>query len=140
MSFFKYVLFLMLITGDSICDNLNFAVIVSKNTEITSISKKDISNIFLSKTKKLPNGERAIPIGLQTKEEEKSFYLKLSGKTPIQLRKYWATMIFTGKGQAPKKIQNIEKIISFVQKNKNAIAYLPLQEAKKYDVQIVMEL
>lgn len=140
MSFFKYIFIFILLAGDVFCKNVDFAVIVSKNSNITSISKKQISNIFLSKTKNLPNGEKAITLGLNEEASETTFYKKISGKNSIQLRKYWATVIFTGKGKVPKKMKNIQDIVHFVKNNTNAIAYIPFKDAKDHDVQIVLEL
>ena len=117
-----------------------FAVIISKNSNIQEISKKDASRIFLSKTKKLPNGKRAITIEPNEKSYQEVFYEKVCGKTRKQLKRYWATVLFTGKGQPPKKMKEIEDIIEFVKNNNNAIAYVPSALLTSNDVKTILEI
>lgn len=139
MLYFRY-LFISLCLAQVIYANSNLAIIVSKNSTIKTITKKDISNIFLAKTKKLPNGQKAITVELGTNNYKEQFYKQISGKSLKRLKKYWATLIFTGKGQPPKKMKNTQKIIEFVKTNENAISYIPIKEALSVDIKIIMEL
>lgn len=139
MLYFKY-LFLFLFLTQVAFANSNLAVIVSKDSAIEEISKKDISKIFLSKTKNLPNGQKAITVELNDNKYQKIFYKYVSGKSLKRLKKYWATMIFTGKGQPPRKMTNSAEIIEFVKNNVNAIAYIPMKDALSSDIRMIMEL
>jgi hypothetical protein len=120
--------------------NTPLVVIVSKDSRIQTISKNDISNIFLSQTKELPNGQKAIPLELNNRSYKNFFYEQISSKTLKQLKKYWATVIFTGVGQPPKTMESSEEIIEFVKENTNAIAYIPKEDALQEEVHIVLEL
>lgn len=139
MSFFRYLFTSVLLT-QAIVANSSLAVIVSKDSDIQKISKKDISKIFLSKTKNLPNGQKAITVELNDNKYKEFFYQKVSGKSLKRLKKYWATMIFTGKGQPPKKMTNSAEIIEFVKNNLNAIAYIPMKDALPSDIRMILEL
>lgn len=139
MSFFRFV-FLNFILSSFIYANSSFAVIVSEDSKIKQISKKEISRIFLSKTKKLPNGLKAITVEPKEKSYQEYFYKEVCSKTKKRLKKYWATMIFTGRGQPPKKMKDTKSIVDFVKNNVNAIAYIPLKDARKNDVRIVLEV
>ncbi len=100
------------------------SVIVSKKAQISTISTNDISKIFLSKTKRLPNGEIAQTVELDDENVKSEFYQQISKKNQKQLRAYWATMIFTGKGQPPKSINSIEELYRYLEQNQNAISYV----------------
>ncbi|KAB7887155.1 hypothetical protein [Poseidonibacter ostreae] len=134
--YFKFFMFLFF----SI--NLNassLAVIVSKDSSIENISKKELSKIFLSKTKKLPNGDKSLTLEYINKKYQSEFYKIVCNKNEKQLKKYWAKMIFTGRGQPPKKLKSIEELISFVQNNKNAISYIPTSHMND-NLKIIMEI
>lgn len=117
----------------------SLAVIVSKESNIDSISKKDLSRIFLSKTKRFPSGEKSIAIELSDEKYQSVFYKKISNKNLKQLKKYWSKMIFTGVGMPPKKIDSIPKLISFIKTNPNAISYIPLERVTN-TTKIIMEI
>ena len=136
MLYFKFLIFL-LITINLYADNL--VVIVSKNSNLNSISKKELSKIFLSKTKKLPNGNKSFLIEIDDIQIRTKFYQEICNKNTNQLRKYWTKMIFTGRGQPPKKIKSINKIIEYVNKNKNAMSYIPLKYLNN-TVKIILEI
>lgn len=103
------------------------AVIVSKESNINSITKKDLSRIFLSKTKRFPNGEKSITIELSNVKYQSIFYKKVSNKNLKQLKKYWLKMIFTGLAMPPKKVNSIQELINFIKSNPNAISYIPIE-------------
>lgn len=124
------------------CANLyaqSLVVIVSKNSNINNITKKELSKIFLAKTKSLPNGDKSIVVEHPNKKNQAKFYKTISNKNEKQLKKYWAKMIFTGRGQPPKKIKSLNNLIQFVQDNNNAISYIPIKNTNN-NLKILMEI
>lgn len=101
------------------------AVILNPQCSLEQISDKDLAQVFLSKTKYLPSGERARPVELTSTESKNNFYEKIAGKNEVELRKYWATMIFTGNGQPPKQLRSVEQVLQYVSTHQCAIAYVP---------------
>lgn len=120
--------------------NGSYSVVVSSESDISSISKKEISRIFLSKTKRLPNSEKALTLELKNSAYQKDFYKSICGKNLKQLKKYWATVIFTGKGQPPKRMQDIQDILTIVKENKNAISYIPNSITIPSGIKIIYEV
>lgn len=136
MLYFKFlicILFSLNIYASSL------AVVVSKDSAINKISKKELSKVFLGKTKRLPTGEKSIAIESINKEYQLKFYKLICNKNEKQLKKYWAKMIFTGRAQPPKKIKSIKELIRFIQNNKNAISYIPLEYINS-DLKILMRI
>lgn len=117
----------------------NLAVIVSKDSSITNIEKKELSKIFLAKTRTFQNNEKALAVESINKEYQTKFYKEVCNKNEKQLKKYWAKMIFTGRGQPPKKIKTFEELLIFIQNNKNAISYIPFEYVNS-NIKIVMEI
>lgn len=87
----------------------------------------EVRKLFLKKTKTLPNGLEAIPIDLPDSNPNKALFSKLVlRKSEASLNSYWSRMLFSSKGQPPKKMQP-EEIKAFVASNKQAIAYIDTQ-------------
>lgn len=137
MLFFRFLIFTTLFFIQSAY--ANYAVVVSSKSNLTNISKSDISKIFLSKTKDLPNGKKALTVELDQNKSQLEFYKKISRKSKRQLKKYWATIIFTGRGQPPKKLNSVDDIIAFIKKNVNAISYIPIQDVTD-DLKVLLVL
>jgi len=81
--------------------------VVSSTSPITVLSKAQVTDIFLGKVSRFPNGTQAIPLdqadGSPARDE---FYAKYAGKSPAQVKSLWAKIIFTGRGQPPKAVSN----------------------------------
>ena len=137
MFFFKIIIFLLFAINIYAKDD--FVVAVSKESKINRLLKNDIAKIFLSKIKSFPDGNRAIPLEINDKELQAIFYKQITNKNKKQLLKYWAKMIFTGKGIPPKKFEKIKELLEFVKQNKNAITYLKKEDINQ-DLKIVWEL
>ena len=81
--------------------------VVSSTSPITVLSKAQVTDIFLGRVSRFPNGTQAIPLdqadGSPARDE---FYAKYAGKSPAQVKSLWAKIIFTGRGQPPKAVSN----------------------------------
>lgn len=138
MLFFKLNSVILFIFAINIYANNDLIVVVSKKSIINELSKNDISKLFLSKMKSFPNGNKAMPIEINDKKQQAMFYKVITNKNEKQLSKYWAKMIFTGRGIPPKKFRNINEIKKFIKKNENAITYIYKKDITK-DLKIVWE-
>ena len=117
---------LLLITTSSISAG-EIAVVVNKSSTLNQLDKREVANIFLAKKSRLANNRKIMPVELHNEDYQKSFYLGISGKTLSQVNSYWTTLIFTGKGRPPKKVSGIDELVDVIQKNPDAISYLPLE-------------
>ena len=99
--------------------------VVSAKSSLDHLSKKDIADIFLGRTARLPNGEQVIAIdqdeGSPARDE---FYASFLGKTPAQLKAHWSKIIFTGRGKPPLAVANSVETRKLLATNPHAIAYL----------------
>jgi ABC-type phosphate transport system substrate-binding protein len=101
------------------------AVIGNPDLAVNSITAEQAANIFLGKMKRLPDGSPVTVIehkdGDSVKEE---FYDKIVGKTPSQLKAYWAKLVFTGEGVPPKEYSGDKAVLEHVSKTPGAIGYV----------------
>ncbi|HRH16889.1 MAG TPA: phosphate ABC transporter substrate-binding protein [Aquabacterium sp.] len=100
-------------------------VIVSAKSPVNTLSRQQVSNIFLGRSHAYPNGSPAIPLDLQNgtglREE---FSEKVHGIAPSQLNAYWSRMVFTGKGTPPKLAIPPEIAVKLTAANHQMISYV----------------
>ena len=101
------------------------AAVVSAKNSITTLSKSQIADIFWGKANRFPNGSLAVPIDQSEGSAERDdFYEKLAGKSPAQMKTYWAKVIFTGRGQLPKAVLDSIEMKARVASDPQAIGYM----------------
>jgi len=101
--------------------------VVSSKSAITTLSKSQITDIFLGKTARFPDGSSAVPIdqieGVAVRDE---FYSNYTGKSVAQVKAYWSKIIFTGRGQPPKAVASSLAMKKLVAENPAAIGYIEM--------------
>lgn len=100
-------------------------VIGNPGIEFSELTKEQVSDIFLAKTSKLPDGTAVTVIdqqdGTPIKEE---FYSRVTGKNPSQLKAHWAKIVFTGKGVPPKSYSGDQAVKQQVANTPGAVGYV----------------
>ncbi len=99
--------------------------VVSVKSEITTLSKNQVTDIFLGKTSRFPDGTQATPIDqLEGSPVRDEFYSKYSSRSPAQIKAYWSKLIFTGHGKPPPEVSNDNEVKKRVIENPNVIGYI----------------
>lgn len=84
-----------------------------------------ISDIFLGKSKSLPNGMSANPLNQTAGSDIRIIFDdKILGKSASQLKAYWSKIIFTGKGSPPPELSSGEEVKAKVAADPHAIGYI----------------
>ena len=105
--------------------NAQFAVVVHPDSGIEKLSGEQVASIFLGKTNRFPNGALAQPMEVNNVELREHFYESISGKSLSQLRSYWATLVFTGKGRPPQVLGDVDQIVQQFPGERGLITYVP---------------
>jgi ABC-type phosphate transport system substrate-binding protein len=117
-----FVLTLSLAAGAAVAD---VVTVVSSASVVTSLSKAQVTDIFLGKVSRFPDGTQAVPVdqeeGSSARDE---FYLAYAGKSAAQMKSHWAKIIFTGRGQPPKTVSNSVDVRKLIAGNPQAIGYI----------------
>jgi ABC-type phosphate transport system substrate-binding protein len=114
-------------------------VVVSATSSVDSLTKDQVSDIFLGKTSTFPDGGKAIAIDQKDGSNKKSdFYKKICGKSSSQLKSYWAKLIFSGRGHPPKQLTDDSEVKKSVSSNPRQISYIA-EETVDSSVKVVLK-
>jgi len=103
----------------------DIVVVMSAKSNVTNLSKDNVSAIFLGKTATLPDGIQAVPIEQDAGQAAyKEFHRLVTEKSDAQLNAYWAKMVFSGKGNPPREVANNDEVLKIIVANPSMIGYL----------------
>ena len=102
----------------------SYKVIVNASNPMVSITRENVSRIFLKKATKFPNGLSASPVDLPASSAAReSFSKEVLGKTASAIEAYWQQLIFSGRDVPPPQKKE-SGALDFVRSNDNAIGYV----------------
>lgn len=100
-------------------------VVVSKKNSVESLTRTELTYIYLRQFDRFPNGKPAVPIDQDDGTPERTqFYRHYLGRSPAQIKAYWSKLIFTGRGRPPRSFDDGASVVDVVAKNPNAIGYV----------------
>ena len=121
----RYITLIILMMVGLMVNAQSYVIIVNKSNTTTTIAKKTISNYFLKKAKKWDNGDKVIPIDLNSKSAVRvAFSKEIHNKSVSSVKSYWQQYVFAGKGTPPVEKHSDEEVISYVKNNPGAIGYI----------------
>jgi len=100
-------------------------VVVTHKDNANTLTKKNISRIFLGKDKNFPDGSEATPVNQKKGSDvQDTFNESVLGRSTSQVAAFWARLVFTGKGIPPKEVSDDAAMIDLISKNQSAIGYV----------------
>jgi hypothetical protein len=107
-SFILLLLFLPLLA------KAELVVIAGSGAEFSSLSESEVRQLFSGQLKTVA-GKRVQPLDLPVSSKDReSFYTKLMGRSPEQMRAYWTRLIFTGQGKPPREVSSAQELTTLV--------------------------
>jgi ABC-type phosphate transport system substrate-binding protein len=116
----KYLVPLLLV---ALSVQAEVAVIANAKSNVTTLSAKQIQDIFLGRTRSFPNEKFALPID-QSSPLRAEFYQRLTGRPIEQINAYWARILFTGQASPPLQLPDDAAVLKMVRENEGAIGYI----------------
>lgn len=113
------------------------AIVVSSSSAISSNDAKEISRLFLGKSKSL-GGQAATPLN-QKGGTADAFNKALLNKSSSQVKAYWSKLVFTGKGTPPEEVGSDADVISKLGANPEAVGYIDAGSVTG-DVKVLLKL
>ncbi len=99
--------------------------VVSAKSPIDTLSKTQVTDIFLGRANRFPDGTPAVPIDQsEGSAVHAEFYASFAGRTTAQVKAYWSRIIFTGRGQPPKAVSNVSELKQLLANDPRAIGYI----------------
>ena len=127
----------LLATGTFSALGLEGAVVIA-NSDVAadSLSADALKDIYTAKTKYWGDGQAVIIIVLPGKTD--AALQQASGMEASQFRTFWLRLTFSGRGQQPRKANDVAALMALVASTKGAIALVPadtkLKDVKKIEI------
>lgn len=100
-------------------------VVVSAKSDVSSLTKEQVSQIFLAKSASFPSGGAAVPIDQdESSAARNEFYSKVTGKDAAQLKAYWSQLLFSGKAQQPQHVADNAAVKKAVEEKPGGLGYI----------------
>lgn len=116
----------------------DIVVIGNVNNDLDSMTQKQVVDVFMGRTRLLPNGSFALPVD---EPIARGVFYKALTKRPIeQIDAYWARIMFSGQATPPMKLPNSEAVIKVVMENRGAIGYVDSEMVNEDDVHVLFHL
>ena len=102
-----------------------FQVIVNAENPATRLDKRLVAEAFLRKRTRW-DGDRAIlPVDLGQKSRARSaFSQQVLGRDVASVRRYWAQLVFSGRGVPPPELAFDSDVVKYVAAHGGAIGYV----------------
>ena len=113
-------------------------VVTGANSPPITLSKDQISDIFLGRITSLPDGNSVTPVDQpESNPLRDEFYLKVANKSAAQAKALWAKLYFTGRGEPPREARDDDDIKKIVNSTRGAIGYID-QSAVDKSVKVLL--
>ncbi|GAB3356329.1 MULTISPECIES: phosphate ABC transporter substrate-binding protein [Giesbergeria] len=108
----------------------SLVVIANPTVAVDKVDASQVTQIFLKQIQTWPDGKPIQPIDIKEGSPLRTdFYSKITGRSPGQMRSYWARQAFTGMGFPPKELATADDVSKAVQATPGAIGYIDKKNA-----------
>jgi ABC-type phosphate transport system substrate-binding protein len=102
-----------------------YRVIVNASNPVTTLSRDDLSRLFLKKTTRWPSGGQVVPVDQGEDSPLRATFTRDIHKRDLDsVRSYWQQVIFEGRGLPPTEKASDGEVEAFVAANPSAIGYV----------------
>jgi len=102
-----------------------FLVVVNEANPVSSLSRQEISDLFLKKSSEWSGLGRVLPIDQpEGSAVRESFNREIHRKSNTAVRAYWQQRVFSGRDVPPPEKDGDQEVLAYVRKNAGAIGYL----------------
>lgn len=100
-------------------------VVTHSDTPVQEVSKENLRDLYLGRTRALPNGDFALVYDRESVGSLRSrFYDHVAGMDLRQVDAFWARLVFAGRVLPLEKVRNDEALQSLIAQSVNAVGYL----------------
>lgn len=102
-----------------------FRVVVHRNNPIESITRAELSAIYMKRTRSWRDGSEIVPADQPVSSAVRErFSRSIHGKNVAYVTRYWQRLIFSGRGIPPRQLQNDAAVLELVKNRRDAIGYI----------------
>lgn len=105
-------------------------VVVSSDNPNSELTATELSDIFLGRRSRFPNGDPVVPLNhRENSDAYRVFYEQYLNLTPAQVSSHWSRLIFTGRGQPPRSVADSSAMADRIADDPRGIGYLDIEQA-----------
>ena len=102
-----------------------FHVIVNSSNAVSTLTRAEVSAIFMRRTRSWPNRGEIVPVQPPPSSALRREFTRVIHETTVAfVIRYWQRLIFAGRAIPPLELTADEDIIAFVRKTPGAIGYV----------------
>jgi len=106
-------------------DESAYVVIVNPNNPERSLDRKLLSDIFLKKVTRWPDGEACRPVDQRPSSSvRRRFSNDVHRRSVAAVRSYWQQQIFSGRDVPPPELESDVEVIRYVRRHRGAVGYV----------------
>ena len=118
------VLAFVLVAGVA-ADDAPFRVVVHRSNPVTSLSRAELSAIYMKRTRSWAGGGEIVPVEQPVRSRTREQFSQLvHGKSVAYVTRYWQRLIFSGRAVPPAEVRSSQAVLDFVKNNAGAIGYI----------------
>lgn len=103
------------------------AIIVHPDTEIESVSRAELSKVFLKRLRTWTDGTRAMPVDQAPDSVVRQDFTRwIHDRRVVNVEVYWKRLIFSGRDVPPSEVTGDDAVIEFVRTTPGAVGYVAL--------------
>jgi ABC-type phosphate transport system substrate-binding protein len=107
-----------------------YKVIVNPASTVSTVTKVELSALFLKKTARWADGTPAAPVDLPDNADARAqFSRDVLGKPASAIRAYWNQMIFSGRNVPPALKDSEADVVAYVRSTPGAVGYVKADTA-----------
>lgn len=100
----------------------DLAVVVHPDSQVASLNRSQLINIYMGRYRQFPTGEAAHPVDLSPLKER--FYRALVDKDLAEINSYWARLVFSGQVSPPRQLHSVARVVEYVRRNPGALVFI----------------
>lgn len=105
------------------------AVVTHVDNRVASITRSELSRIFLKQQTTWPDGARCIPIDQRGDSKIRGAFSRLVLQRSVyEVKRYWMQETMTGNAKPPVSLESAATVKKYLQKIEGAVAYIYLDE------------
>jgi ABC-type phosphate transport system substrate-binding protein len=103
----------------------DFTVIVHRDNPVQSLTRQQVADLFLRRTRAWPDGQAVRPVDqIAAASVREAFSRAVLGKATTAVVSYWQQQVFAGRSAPPPERQGDAAVVAFVQGDPGAIGYV----------------
>ncbi len=106
-----------------------FKVVVNASNAVSSLTKQQVSQLFLKKNTRWPNGQTVQVVEPANERVRLSFCKEVHGKSLSAVRAYWNQLIFAGREVPPLEKSDDDGVVAFVRSTPGGIGFVSVDAA-----------